>query len=120
MKRLFFMAIAIFCMTTTIASNAKVITKQAYDMNYNVRQLGCCLGLTLEQLKDVDAEHAKFMNEMKDASNASESDKTLAVRKAVNEDFRIMKGLLTPTQYAKYQLLMNTTYQNRGIDEFLK
>jgi predicted secreted acid phosphatase len=120
MKRLFLLAIAVITMTmTSFAGETRTMTRKAFDMSYNVRQLSCCLGITIEQMNDLELEHARFVEEMKNAATAPESKQAEAVRSAITKDFKMMKGILNASQYEKYQLLMNTTYHNRGLDIYL-
>lgn len=120
MKRLFLVVIAVISMSmTSFAEETRTMNRKAFDMSYNVRQLSCCLGITVEQMDDLEAEHAHFAEEMKEAAAAPMSKQAEAVREAVTNDFKMMKGILNATQFAKYQLLMNTTFHNRGLDVFL-
>lgn len=118
MKRLFLVVVAVLSMTTTFAENENtndVSVTNVYDMSVNLRRLGETLGLTLDQMESVADIHRTFCGEMMIASQAHKDDRKTLVDSAVEKDLKYMSYILTPAQYAKYKLLLDTTLDNRGL-----
>lgn len=118
MKRLFMTVVAVLTMTMTFAENENtnsVNAANAYDMSLNVRRLGETLGLTLDQMETVADIHNAFCGEMMMASQAGKDDRRSLIDAAVDRDLKYMKYVLTPAQYAKYAVLLETTLVNRGL-----
>lgn len=89
----------------------------AYDMSVNIRKLGETLGLTLDQLESVADVHHTFCGEMMVAAQANKDDRKVLVEKAVNKDLKYMRYILTANQFRKYELLLNVTLDNRGLNK---
>lgn len=118
MKRLFLVVVAVLSMSATFAENENtnsVNNVNAYDMNINIRRLGEALGLTMDQMESVTDIHRTFCGEMMVASQAHKADQKALVDAAVTKDLKYMRYILTPEQYSKYRLLLNTTLTNRGL-----
>lgn len=120
MKRLFLVVVAVLSMTTTFAENEStdnVKNMDVYDMSVDIRRLGETLGLTLDQMESVADIHRTFCGEMEVASQAHKDDRKALVDNAVAKDLKYMKYILTPEQFAKYNLLLDTTLSNRGLKD---
>lgn len=118
MKRLFLVVVAVLSMTTTFAENENTKSTSGvnvYDMNINIRRLGGVLGLTFDQMESVTDIHRTFCGEMMVASQAHKDDRKAIVEQAVEKDLKYMSYILTPTQFAKYKTLLDTTLSNRGL-----
>ena len=118
MKRLFLTVVAALSMTATFAENEnadRVNATETYDMSINIRRLGETLGLTLDQLQTVTDIHSWFCSEMQTAAQAGKDDRQALVEAAVSRDLKYMSYILTPVQYEKYSILLNTTLDNRGL-----
>lgn len=119
MKRIVLMVMAMFCLTMTYAEDEKannVTNLSAYDMSVNISKLGDCLGLNVDQMESVADVHKTFCGEMMIAAQATTAeDRDKMVRKAVMKDLKYMHYILTESQYRHYVLLLNTTFNNRGI-----
>lgn len=114
------MLVMMLSMTMTFAENENtesVANMNAYDMRVNVRKLGEALGLTLDQMAAVNNIHHTFCGEMIIASQAHKDDRKALVDEAVAKELKYMSYILTPCQYDKYELLLNTTLANRGLDK---
>lgn len=113
------MGVAMFAMTTMsfaeTSTDNTVANVKAYDMTINYRKLAVTLGLTNDQMEIVRDIHNAFCGEMLLAANANEGERTEMVEKAVKKDMRYMHYVLTEKQYDKYQTLLDTTLQNRGL-----
>ena len=119
MKRLFLVVVAMLSMTFTFAENlesSEATAANAYDMSVNFRKLGEALGLTTDQMEAVENIHHTFCGEMMMAAQANKDDRKNMVNTAVNKDLRYMRYVLTQEQFRKYNLLLQTTLYNRGIE----
>lgn len=120
MKRLFMVVVAMLSMTMTYAEDEKannVENVSSYDMSVNMRRLGESLGLNFDQMESVAEVHKTFCGEMMIAAQAnSADDRDKMVRKAVKKNLKYMHYILTEAQYDWYELLLNTTLHNRGIE----
>jgi hypothetical protein len=117
MKRLFLIVVAVLSMTTTFAKDENVTNVENYDMSVNIRKLGNCLGLTLDQMETVGDVHKTFCAEMMNAATASKDDRDALVEAAVNKDLKYMHYILNEKQYKKYLMLLNATLTNRGLNK---
>lgn len=119
MKRLFLVVVAVLSMNMAFAENENnnsVNEMNAYDMKVDIRRLGTALGLTTDQMESVADIHHTFCGEMMIASQAHKDDRKLLVDNAVVKDLKYMRYILTPEQFKKYRMLLNTTLNNRGIE----
>ena len=106
-------------MTFTFAENlesSEATAANAYDMSVNFRKLGEALELTTDQMEAVENIHHTFCGEMMMAAQANKDDRKNIVNTAVNKDLRYMRYVLTKEQFRKYNLLLQTTLFNRGIE----
>ena len=120
MKKIVLVVVAMLSMTTAFAENEKannVNAVNAYDMSVNIRKLGEALGLTFEQMETVSDIHRTFCGELMIASQAHQDDRKSLVESAVNKDLKYMGYVLTARQFEKYNLLLNTTLANRGLNQ---
>ena len=108
-------------MTMTFAETenvANVTEAETYDMTINMRKLSVALGLTEDQMEAVETIHDTFNAEMKFAAHYStKEERDAQVKKAVEKDIKWMNYVLDKEQYRKYLLLLNTTLNNRGLNE---
>ncbi len=120
MKKIFLMVVAVLSMTTVFAENENtenVAVVNTYDMSVNMRKLGGVLGLTTDQMETVSNIHRTFCGEMMIASQAHNDDRKTLVKEAVAKDLKYMAYVLTPAQMHTYELLLNTTLENRGLKD---
>jgi hypothetical protein len=121
MKKIVLMFIAMLSVTMTFAENENVTNVEktdAYDMSVNIRKLCETLGLTIDQMETVADIHNAFCGEMMVASQAGRDERSLLVKNAVVKDLKYMRYILSDKQYRKYQLLLNMTLTNRGLNDF--
>lgn len=119
MKRLFLVVVAVLSMSMAFAENENnnsVNEMKAYDMKVDIDRLGMALGLTADQKESVADIHRTFCGEMMIASQAHKDDRKELVDKAVVKDLKYMRYILTQEQFNKYRMLLNTTFNNRGIE----
>lgn len=119
MKRLFLVVVAVLSMNMAFAENENnnsVNEMNAYDMKVDINRLGKALGLTTDQKESVADIHRTFCGEMMIASQAHKDDRKELVDKAVVKDLKYMRYILTPEQFNKYRMLLNTTFNNRGLE----
>ena len=120
MKRLFLTVVAVLSMTMTFAENEelnKVDNANSYNMSVNYDKLADCLGLTLDQAELVQDIHTSFCADMLNASQAESVERKAMVSKAIEKDLTYMHAVLTKEQSRKYLLLLNTTFNNRGLNK---
>jgi hypothetical protein len=117
MKRLFLIVVAVLSMTATFAKDENVNTVENYDMSVNIRKLGNCLGLTIDQMETVGDVHKTFCAEMMNAATAHADDRQGLVNAAINKDLKYMHYILNDKQYSKYLALLNATITNRGLNK---
>ena len=94
MKRLFLTVVAVLSMTMTFAENEKFSMDQA------------------EAVQDI---HSSFCADMMNAAGANADERESMVKKAVEKDLKYMRYVLTQDQYRKYLMLLNATFNNRGL-----
>ncbi len=120
MKRLFLAVVAMLSMNIAFAENENANMAEVanvYDMRVDIRKLGETLGLTFDQMESVADIHRTFCGEMMIAAEAHKDDRKALVQSAVNKDLKYMGYVLTKSQFAKYNVLLNTTLANRGLSK---
>ena len=118
MKRLFLTVVAVLSMTMTFAENEKlnsVENANACNMAVNYDRLADCLGLSMDQAEAVQDIHSSFCADMMNAAGANADERESMVKKAVEKDLKYMRYVLTQDQYRKYLMLLNATFNNRGL-----
>ena len=111
MKRLFLTVVAVLSMTMTFAEDEKlnnVESAKAYNMEVNYGKLADFLGLSSDQLEAVQDIHTSFCADMLNAANANSDERASMVK--------YMRNVLTGDQFRKYLMLLNVTFNNRGIE----
>lgn len=120
MKRLFLTVMAALSLTMTFAEDEKLNATNnanAYNMSVNYDKLAESLGLSTDQAEAVEDIHTSFCAEMMNAANADKDERKALVNKAVLKDLKHMRYVLTNEQYRKYCMLLNTTFNNRGLNK---
>ena len=120
MKRLILTVVAVLSLTATFAKEEKankVNSVNAYDMRADMVKLSDALMLTIDQRESVADVHRVFCGEMIVASQANEEDRKDLMDKALNKNLKYMHYLLNDKQYRTYVLLLNTTFNNRGLNK---
>lgn len=129
MKKIVLTLVAVLSMTSVFADNSDKKTNENvkavettasvanlnYDMSVNYRMLGGTLNLNHNQIAEFVSIHDKFVGAVKNAGNASVSNRTYLVRKAAQEELNKMKNILDDSQYRKFNMLLNLTLSNRGL-----
>ena len=121
MKRLFLTVVAVLSMTMTFAEDEKlnnVESAKAYNMEVNYGKLADFLGLSSDQLEAVQDIHTSFCADMLNAANANSDERASMVNGAVEKDLKYMRNVLTGDQFRKYLMLLNVTFNNRGIERY--
>ena len=119
MKKMILTVMAVLCMTTTFAKdeNANATSAMsAFDMSVNMKKLSESLNLTADQIESVADVHHTFCGEMMVAAQASDEDRKELMEKAVKKDLKYMNYILNKEQYRKYLLVLNATFNNRGLN----
>ena len=62
----------------------------------------------------------KFQNQVQEAEQLPEAEKTQAIKKAVTHNLRNVNAVLTRDQYKKYQYILNTTLRNKGLEDYIR
>ncbi len=119
MKRLFLTVVAVLSMTMTFAENENLnntSNASAYNMAVNYDKLADCLGLSTDQAEAVQDIHTSFCADMMNAAGANADERNGMIKKAVEKDLKYMRYVLTENQYRKYLMLLNATFNNRGLE----
>ena len=87
-----------------------------YDMSVNMQSLSNTLALNQEQRESVEYIHGIFCYDMRRAAKATGAKRAERMEKAILRDLKGMHYVLTEEQYRKYLLLLNVTFNNRGIE----
>ena len=112
--------VAMLSMTTAFAEGETATTvsnEEAYDMNINMNKLSSALELADDQKEVVENIHHTFAAEMNFAAQYGSSDRDAMVKRAIDNDVKWMRYVLTDTQMRKYLVLLNTTINNRGLNK---
>lgn len=118
MKRMILTVMAVLSMTMTFAENEELNTVanvKAYDMSVNYTKLATCLGLTSDQLELVQDIHTSFCADMMNAAHSGKDEREAMVKSAIDRDLKFMRTVLDKDQYRKYLVLLNSTFNNRGL-----
>ena len=110
---------AVLCMTTTFAKDENAHATSAMsasDMSVNMNKLSEALNLTADQLERVSAVHPTFCGALLVAAPARDEDRTALMEKAIKKDLKYMHYILNEDQYHKYLLVLNATFNNRGLN----
>lgn len=105
-------------MTMTFAENEKLNNAEstnAYNMAVNYSKLADCLELSGEQEEMVQDIHTSFCADMMNAAHAAADERESMVNAALTKDLRYMRTVLSSEQYRKYLMLLNLTFNNRGL-----
>ena len=84
---------------------------------------GCCICMSkdyvqqLSQMNSVDALNRSFNDDLKALVGAADADRKALLDNAVANDFKRMSYVLTPAQLSKYEILINATLANRGMEK---
>ena len=115
MKRLGLTLVAVFCLAASSFAAGNQPTTAKWEGNINVNKLSKYLKLTSNQTEEVANICNYFSEQMDKVSNSSKKQDEL-IKNAVYGNLKLMKKTLSPEQYAKYNTLLNTTLQNKGIE----
>lgn len=111
---------AVLSMTMTFAEDENlnaVNSSNAYNMSVNYGKLADYLSLSMDQTDAVEDIHTSFCAEMMNAATASKDERKAMVDKAVAKELKHMRYVLTHDQYRKYCMLLNATFNNRGLNK---
>jgi Ni/Co efflux regulator RcnB len=120
MKKMILTMVAMLSMTTAIAKNetaANVSNVEAYDLNINMNKLSDALKLADDQKEAVENIHNTFKAELMFATQYSKNDCDARVKRAIENDVKWMRYVLTDDQMHTYLILLNATINNRGINK---
>ncbi len=119
MKRLFLVVVAVLSMTATFAENGnkKHVDNnlEAYVLNVNVYRLGEVLSLDNSQYDAVREINDEFQYDLKRAGVSNEKYRQQMLDKAVMKNLAYMRQVLDAKQYRTYLMLLNATFNNRGL-----
>lgn len=122
MKKMILLAVALFSMTATFAADENTTAAtavEAYNLtNVNMESLSKALSLNIHQEDAIKDIHKNFSADLMDAAATSNnSDRKEIIDKAIKNDLKYVRSVLTDSQYRKYLVLLNTTLNNRGINK---
>lgn len=118
MKKIVLSMMLFMSMTAAMADNENnEASKNVYDFNVNVIQLGNTLGLGNDQYTFVSDAMDAFSDDMRIAGCASDEDRKEFMYLAIQRNISAMRSLLTKSQYHKYLRLLNATINNRGLNK---
>ena len=112
--------VAMLSMTTAFAEGetaSSVNNVEAYDLNVNMNKLSAALNLADDQKEAIADIHHTFASEMMFAAQYSNNDRKVLVARAIDNDVKWMRYVLNDKQMRTYLMLLNTTINNRGLNE---
>ena len=112
--------VAMLSMTTAFAEGEKVAevsNLEAYEMNINMNKLSEALNLADDQKEAVENIHHTFAAELMFAAQYGNSNRKAMVKRAIDNDVKWMRYVLTDKQMHTYLKLLNTTINNRGLNK---
>lgn len=118
MKRLFLVVVAMLSMTMTFAENgnkSKANDLTPYVLEVNVYRLGKVLSLDNKQYDAVAEINEEFCHDLKLAGVSSAKYRQELLDKAVTKNLQNMHSVLDAKQYKTYLMLLNATFNNRGL-----
>lgn len=84
-------------------------------MTTNNFRLAECLELTGAQFEAFDEAYQTFCDDMRFAGYSKEEKREKRVKKAINRNLAYLRHVLNEDQYRKYLMILNATFNNRGI-----
>ena len=118
MKKMILTMVAMLSMTAAFAEGekmAEVSNLETYEMNVNMDRLSKALRLTDEQRDAVEEVHHTFAAELKFAAVYGDKKRDAMVKRAISNDVKWMRYILTKDQMRTYRTLLNATMKNRGL-----
>ena len=112
--------VAMLSMTTAFAEGenvANVSNMEAYELNINMNKLSEALNLADDQKEAVENIHHTFAAELMFAAQYGKNDRKSLVDRAIENDVKWMRYVLTDNQMHTYLRLLNTTINNRGLNK---
>ncbi len=108
-------------MTTAFAeeeSATAVNNLEAYEMTVNSKRLSRTLELSDDQLDAVDHISRTFSAELMFAATyANNKERKAMVDRAISNNVKWMRYILSEEQLHKYLILLNATINNRGLNK---
>ena len=121
MKKMILTMVAMLSMTTATFAEGETATavsnEEAYNMNINMNKLSNALELADDQKEVVENIHHTFAAEMTFAAQYGSSDRDAMVKRAIDNEVKWMRYVLTDAQMHKYLVLLNATINNRGLNK---
>lgn len=117
---MFLTVMALLSMTMTFAEDKELNATNSvnvYNMEVNYGKLAECLNLTASQTEAVADIHNSFCVDMMNVATAKKEERKEMLDKAVLRDLKHMRYVLDKEQFRKYRLLLNTTFNNRGLNK---
>ena len=120
MKKMFLTLVAMLSMTTAFAEGEtanSVNNVEAYVLDVNMNKLSKALDLADDQKEAVADIHHTFASELMFAAQYSNNDRKVLLARAIDNDVKWMRYVLNEKQMRTYLMLLNTTMNNRGLNE---
>ena len=125
MKKIVFTLAALMSMTFAFAeeassskANAEVAAEaQKYQMNISTTSLARALNLGYDEVDAVSCISDSFASDLKKAGKAQGADRDRLFKQAIKRNLAYMHAVLSHEQYSKYLELLNTTLNNRGVEQ---
>ena len=117
---MFLTIVALLSMTTVFAEGEKAASVnevETYGMKVNMNKLAAALNLADDQKEAVADIHHTFDSELKFAAQYGHNDRKALVDRAIENDVKWMRYVLTDKQMHTYLTLLNTTINNRGLNK---
>ena len=117
---MFLTLVAMLSMTTAFAEGDKVAnvdSVEAYELNINMNKLSVALGLADDQKEVVESIHHTFGAELMFAAQYSNNERRMYLDRAISNDVKWMRYVLTDNQMRTYLKLLNATINNRGLNK---
>lgn len=119
MKKVIITLVAVMAVTVSMVAAPKA-EKNAeptqYTIDFNSYSIARYLGMSSDQVADMNMVHDNFSREMKKAEKAEGANRDKLTKKAINRNVSYMRNILSEDQFRKYRVVLNATLNNRGLE----
>lgn len=120
MKKMFFIAVSAIMMATATAKGEENLAPAAnYKLVMNMRALSRYLVLNDEQADGMALVADDFRREVARLEKTAAEKRPERMQKALRKNLSYAHAILTPEQYRRYLVILNSTMVNNGLSDLL-